>query len=443
MQQCIYTIGTSSASHTYGNVASCLREMIIKYFPENFFTYVYMDSTIAWKNIAEVLGITDREFRKRHYPFLIITPHFDQPSNDDNMFLSGTPLTNTLWQERAGLLRNTLFPVIIDRANEFELCYKLNRDKLEFDVELRLKSQVQQIDVRKNLENQIMWDMPHLRPVALESMIPRSMIEYMAKIGGIDWLESSEDDNKVPATMRFLNAHSKTPITYKIRNSTAVEEFFMYYRTKLLVTFSDLSPESVVKKNSVDEYCALRFRVSVEFNMPGLYALIGTHQKKFHGLKFDAMVHTGTSISELIPIYTYTNLYDRFEMDTCDGYTFYSSTIVQTDKDKRGKDEIIDMREIIPPDHMRVLDRILDDGVPPGTIFRFRLLKNSKELNFNCEIEEVHDCEWSIDWKKRRIIIHKSDPLVTYRIITYANLIMINERFAHDQDIGKKDKPGL
>ena len=403
-----------------------------------------MDSKIAWKNILEVLGNTDREFVKRQYPFLIITPNFAQNTKDDSMFLSGTPLTTTLWQERAGISRNTLFPVIIDRANGFELCYKLNRDRLEFDIEVRLKSVVQQIDVRKDLENKIMWDVPHLRKVALESMIPRSMIEYMAKIAGIDWALSTEDDNKVPATMRYLNAHSKTPITYKIRNSTAVEEFFMYYRTNVLITFSDLSPEAPTKKNAVDEYVPLRFRITADFNMPGLYALIGAHQKKWHGLKFDAVVHTETnSALEMIPIYTYTNLYDRFETDTCDGYSFYSSTIVQSEKENAGKDEVIDMRDIIPPDHMMILNQILDDGIPPGTIFKFRLLKNSKEMNFNCEIEEVHDNEWELDWCCRKIIIHNSNPYVTYRIITYANLVMINERFAYEQDRRKRDKPGL
>ena len=87
--ECILSLGTSSASHTYGNVASSIKEILLRYFTPNFFTYVYIDSKIAWKNIAEVLGNGDVEFKKRHYPFMIITPRFS--TGNDDRFLSNIP----------------------------------------------------------------------------------------------------------------------------------------------------------------------------------------------------------------------------------------------------------------------------------------------------------------------------------------------------------------
>ena len=74
------------------------------------------------------------------------------------------------------------------------------------------------------------------------------------------------------------------------------------------------------------------------------------------------------TFSDLIPLYTYTNLYDRYDVDTMDGFTFYSSTIVQSEEENQGKDEIIPLDEIIPPDHMKVLSTLIQDGVPPETI---------------------------------------------------------------------------
>ena len=448
--ECILSLGTSSASHTYGNVASAVKEILLRYFTPNFFTYVYIDSKIAWKNIAEILGNGDAEFKKRHYPFMIITPRFN--NGNDDRYLANIPLTINMDNTIAGLRRNTLFPLVIDKGNGVELAYRINRDQVEFEVELRLRSLAQQLDVFKNLKNQMLWDRPYLEPTALEAMIPKSMVEYMGKMAGIDITAApktikdsiDESTNQVPLIMRYLNGHSKNPITYKVRNSTSVEEFFLYYKTKLLLTFSDLTLGDASKRNSVDEYYSLTFRVTVDFNLPGIYALVGSHEKKFHGLKFDAVVQSPVGdISDLIPLYTFTNLYDRYDVDTMDGFTFYSSTIVQSEEQNKGKDEIVELEEIIPADHMKVLSTFIQDGIPASTLFRIRLLKNSKDMGTNCDIVESNASEWTVDWELHRIIIHNSDPLMTYRIIVYANMIQLNERFGAMQDKQKKDMAGL
>ena len=136
-------------------------------------------------------------------------------------------------------------------------------------------------------------------------------------------------------------------------------------------------------------------------------------------------------------MYTFTNLYDRYVTDTMDGYTFYSSTIIQTDEENEHKDDSVSIKDLIPPDHMKVLDTFIKDGIPPETLFRFRLLENSRELMTNCETSESND--WDIDWKTETLTIHNSDPMVTYRVIIYANLTMLNTRFAEMQDKTKSD----
>ena len=431
----IYTIGTSSASHTYGNVAAFLKEMLIQYFPKDFFTYVYIDSKIAWKNIHEVLGNGDREFKKRHYPFMIITPRFNE--NDDDVFLANTPLTTNLDNAEAGMLRNTLFPMITDKEHQIELSYKMNRDRIDFTIELRLKTLAQQLDVYKNMKNQMVWNRPFVKRASLESMIPRAMIEYVGKLAGIDIAQEGDKSDQTPLIMRFLNAHSRLPITYKVRNSTSVDEFFAYYETNILLTYSDIRRDAPSKRNSVDDYYPVTFNITAEFNLPGMYALVGSHEKKFHGLKFDALVHSPDNGVDLFPMYTYTNLYDRYAADTMDGFSFYSSTIVQTEEENAKKDDAVTIDELIPFDHLKVLNTFIKDNVPPETLFRFRLLMNSTELGTNCDVRESN--EWEIDWDKRLLIIHNSDPMATYRILIYANMVMLNSRFGEMQDKTKSD----
>ena len=64
-------------------------------------------------------------------------------------------------------------------------------------------------------------------------------------------------------------------------------------------------------------------------------------------------------------------------------------------------------------------------------------------MGTNCDIVESNASEWTVDWELHRIIIHNSDPLMTYRIIVYANMIQLNERFGAMQDKQKKDMAGL
>lgn len=434
----VYTIGTSSASHTYGNVMSCFKLMMDELFPEHFITHTYIDSKLAWKDVTEVLGNSDREFKKRHYPFMIIHPRMD---HDPGRYLYNTPLTKNMDNVEAGLSRNTLFPIVRDLGRHMELAYKINRDVITFEVELRLKSEVQQNDVYKNLENQLLWERPHTKEVSLESMLPKSMVTYVGKIAGIDLGQSTERENLCPLLLRYLNGHAFMPITYKIRNSTAVDEFFMYYTTNLLITYSDLDKPDGTKKGNLDDYYPVTFRVDVEFNLPGLYALLGDHKMQWAGLKFSAMVGNDGDQSgyQMIPMYTFTNLYRNLQMETQDGFKFYSNTVVMVEEKNAGKDEVIDLNDIIPYDHMQILKEFRRNGIPPETLFRIRLLADNRELYCDAPMTDACPCSWEVNWDTMTLTIHYGNPYWTYRIIVYANILQLNEKLLQYQNATKMD----
>lgn len=432
--ECIYTLGTSSTSHTYGNVASFLMEKILSYFPQDYFKYTRIASKIAWRDIRDVLGNENREFKKRHYPFLTITPRFSNMDND--RFGYDIPLTKNMDNLEAGMSRRTLHPVIHDRENRIMLAYKLNRDRLEFDVEIQVESAAQQLDLWKNLQNQMNWDRTYFVPTSLESMIPKSMIEYIGKMSNIDI--TNQQVNTIPIIIRHLNRHSKFPITYKVASATQVDSFFMFYTTKLSLLFTDLQIQDGNKRGMVDESFTISFRVVTEFNLPGMYALIGTDDNKYNGLRFDMMVGCGES-QDIIPFYTVTNLYDRFLTDPHDGFNYYNSAVVRTDEENDGKPDAVDLKSVIEPMHMSVLESYIESGVSPNTLFRFKLLKDSVECPYGTD----DPLSWSIDWKRKTLTIRNSDKFATYRIVAYANMMQINNRAADLYTKLSKDKPGL
>lgn len=440
MPQAIYTTGTSSTSHTYGNVAAFIKNRILSFFPQDFFTYTYISSKIAFKDIKEVLGNGDAEFRKRRYPFMVINPRFSNIEND--RFGYDIPLTKNMDNIEVGIRRNTLHPIIRDYQHRCELRYKLNRDRLEFEIEIRVGTVKQQLDLFKNIQNQMVWDRPHTTNVSLESMIPRSMIEYIGKMAQIDI--NMNDTTNIPIIMRHLNAHSAYPITYKINNSTSIESFFMYYQTRLLMTFTDLQISDGTKKNMADDFYPITFRVVTEFNLPGMYALLGNNDGKFRGMKFDTIVNCGDNNTDMIPMYTITNLYDRYTTDPHDGFTFYTSTIIHTDETKDLEDDFVKLDDIIEPQHMKILNNFIRDGIPLNSIFRMKLLKDDMELPYDEDTEKFPDAlTWKIDWKKRQVNIYRSDKYATYRIIVYANMVSLNEKLIEMHYQNQQDRPSI
>ena len=136
---------------------------------------------------------------------MVITPRFTNLDND--RFGYDIPLTKNMDNIEVGMRRNLLHTIFRDAEHKTELRYKLNRDRLEFEIEIRVGTLKQQLDIFKSLQNQLVWDRPYTSDISLESMIPRAMIEYIGKIGGIDI--TLRDTNNIPTITRFLNAHSR------------------------------------------------------------------------------------------------------------------------------------------------------------------------------------------------------------------------------------------
>lgn len=440
--ECIYTLGTSSASHTYGNVASFLKVTLEEYFPQDYFRAVHMDSKIAWRNISDTLGGGGREFKSRKYPFMIMSPRFSDI--DTSRYLYGTPLTKNLDDVEAGVRRNTLFPVFKDKEKRLEIAYKLNRDIVNFDIEIRVETLSQQIDLYKNLENQLIWERPFMKPASLEAMIPRAMVAYATRLSGIE-ISGEEATGNVPMAIQYLNRHARNPITYKVRSNQGIEEFFLYYNANILTTFSDLNMGDAVKRSSIDQYYSITFRVAMEFNLPGMFALIGDSARPFNGMKFDIKSSADDGLDsplDIIPVYTFTNLYNKYSQGTMDGFQFYSTSVVKTEECNDGKEDSVPFSDLIAPTHLEIIKGYVRDGIAPETLFRFRLLEDVREIPCNVT-REMYQMHWTVDWVREQITIFCPNSTATYRVVIHANMVHINERLSRDMQQNKVDKPHL
>ena len=424
----IFSVASSSTSTTYGNVACSIKELILSKFPYDFFKYVNISSELAFRNIRRQFGRnTNNEFAKRRKPYLVIKPIYSVSSSDQ--FLFDIPLTKNFDNIECGLDKRYLFNIFKDPDNGYNLKFKMNRDKIDFDITITLSTLHAQIDIYKAMLNQFVWERPYVHRTALEVMIPRSMIRQIQELSGI-----GDQESCVPITMNYLNRISNFPITYKMKNVTGRDEYFMYYNHDMIVNFTDLNIEEGNKKNMVDDYYNITFRVSAEFNLPGLFLLEGNSDKLLT-IKADLVdrdVYNDAN-TEFIPLFTLNNFYSRYP-SFIDGYRLYTSSIFNVE-DTRNKRDTLDISPLFEPDIKRVIGENVSFGVRIEPILKIIILKNNEELE--------KDKDWDIDYHNLIVGIMNLDKDATYRILIYLNNIQLNERLVELSEEKKKDMPKL
>lgn len=437
----IYTMASASVSSLYGNVTAAIRELLLSKFPKEYFKYISTSTELGFVNMKRQFGGTNGtiEIRKRRKPYLIIQPVFREPDRDT--FLQEIPLTKNIDDLQYRVDKRYLFDIIKDPKYGYNLKFKLNRDRIEFEVRLVLSTLHQQLDIYKAMVNQMVWERSFTKPTALEAIIPKTMMQHIGKLCKMD---IANDPYMAPVLLEHLNTCSMYPITFKLRNASATDEFYMYYMHNMVITFYDLSLEDGVKKNMVDDHYDITFRVSADFNLPGLYVISGNIEQ----LKHWKVVLTATdsnqsnnqlmgeeSDTEFFPLFTIDNIYSRYPPEKDGMKLMGSARFVCDKKTMKGTSDYIYIDKLFTTDQEKIIKAYTGFRINPDTLVRLIVLKDNEELALNEG--------YKINWQKMEMEILNADSHATYRFIVYINLGKLNEMLATIQHHQSSEKSGL
>lgn len=424
----IYTAASSSSSTTYGNIMTFVKERLTQSFPAGYFKDVYLSSEIAYVNMRRRLGRnTIKEFSKLERPFVTITPQINPPSGD--MYLYDIPLTKNYDNIEYGIDANTLFAIIKNNDDGYTFGYKLNRDQIQFEITITVDTLIQQLDLYKYLVNHFTWERPFTVKGSLEAMIPREIVKQMGLLSNIDI--DNQKSNQIPTILKMMNKYTRYPITYKMRNGTALDEFFMYYNAEILLTYNDLSLEPVSRKGFADDYYQIRFTCVAEFNLPGLFVLSG-HKPKPKELDVDIKVKEHDGYHDLIPLYTISNFFSRYP-STKNGYLYYTSTRFQTECSGNSLTDHLDIDVLFENWQIDIIHRYQSANIPIETLIDPILLKDGEEMKK----------DWNVDWSKMKLTIENANNKSTYCFILYINNNLFSEEKIEDTENTQTDKPRI
>ena len=413
--ECIFSSATSSISHIFGNVAKAMEMHIKSYLPKGFIKDSTVSTRVAYRHFQRSRSKipTGKDIHRKEKPCLIIRPVIEVMGPNDDSFLLGT-----MYTRNDGALigpGNDIQEFLEDKFRGFGTGFRINRYRVSFEFEIDLSTTYASYDLYHYLMNTIPWEIPQYLPTPLESMIPRNILQTIARYIGVD-INKSEN---ISTFLQYLRDRSKYPITYMMRNATSRNEFFIYYMQNMLVTFSDLSVNEADYKGMTEEECKITFRASCEFNVLGSYVLYG---KEGIMKKMQTCIHiddTTASMGSYVPIFTF-NFSDVDKDMVLKGFTQYTNAIIRTDDANDGKDDTFDFRQFLSDEDYQIYLDYLANGNPADLLFTIKLFKERYDLD-----KEV---SWDVDWNKLTVTIHNSDKFASYRFILYVNLNYLNSK---------------
>ena len=391
----------------YGNAISAVQMYLESIMPDGFLKDGSISTTTSFRFFRRYLH-TKKEFEVKRRPFMIIRPiieMYDNATGSD--FLSGTQI---VWhQGTAGGSKLASQKFFSDTTQGIGMGFKINRYKVNFEIVIQTNTYYSALDLYHYLNNTLVFNRSIYIPTSLESLIPKEMLYHVCEIVGIN----IDDKENIPVLTKYLRQHSSYPISYKMRNATSNDEWFLFYPQNIIATFTDLQCEDTTRKNMVEHYTNVGFKIECEFN--AISAYYAWTSRVLHK-KFKLCLHESDA-SAYIPLYTYERTFDDNAYIE-KGYTLYSSNIIKTDKDKEGKDDTFSFLECIPPDLKQVMDQILAAGNDMQLLLIPRLIMNNLDGQF--------ESDFSINWSKYEMTIKQSNPGMTYRFILYINLAYYN-----------------
>ena len=403
----LFFTASTSVSQIYGNAINAVQMYLENSMPSGFLKDRSISTTTSFRFFRRYLH-THKEFESKQRPFMIIRPVVEMFDNvGSNDFLSGTPI---VWHQGAvggsNLGKQNFF---VDNTTGLGMAFRINRYKVNFEVVIQTNTYFSALDIYHYLNNTMVFNRSIYIPTSLESLIPKEMLIHLCEIVGIN----IDDEANIPVLTRYLRKHSSYPISYKMKNSSSTDEYFLFYPQNIIATFTDLQCEDTTRKDMVEHYTNVGFKIECEFNaISSYYAWCrkGTHKK------YKLCLHESDH-SAYIPLYTYERTFEDGDYIE-KGYTLYCSNIIKTDPSLEGKDDVTSILPCIPPDLKVIMDDVLANGNDMQMLLIPRLIMNNIDGEFESDFE--------INWSNYKLTIKDSKPYMTYRFILYLNLAYYN-----------------
>lgn len=400
----------SSISHTFGNVACAVMEYIKgEYFEKDYFQTEHISTKLSNKQLNVYRA--KKDFWKNQKPMLILRPRIDL--DDSSRQFYGSAMANRITNSRSQMEFANMVTMLENKEFGTRLQFIWNKIKVTFDVAIVVETYNEQINKGYMLKNSIDPNNPFPYRTPLEAVIPGSLMAYLA-----DHLGVPRDDTR--ELLYYLNTYAGTPITYKLKNSSGNQEFFMLYDTNIEMITSDITIDDGEGAGMVQDVYTISFTVSAEFYGVGMWYLM---LKNLNPEFLIASTNHDPKVGDtIVPILSIPLKYD---LHLSSGWEIYSTPCYVVDD---VKEDVTDLTQSISRPVANLIKLILNTGMYLSDSFiRFECFKETKRL----EPGKGYKIEIKLDERAENgvtvtITTYDCRPYITYRVFIIINNFAIN-----------------
>lgn len=419
----------TSVTHTFGNVACLAMNYIKQFFPDDFFRAEHISTKIAYRQLD--VFRSRKEFWKNEKPMLILKPRIE--IDDSSVAYYGSAMMDRKFNSLLNVEFANTVPVIVDKQYGVMLRFGWNRFKIYYDIAIVVQTYNEQLNLMYSLKNKMIPLQPFMLPADLEACVPKGIINPIRDHLGIPEGDTAE-------ITRYLNTHGKTPFTYKLKNASGTNEYFMLYHTNVEVVLSEISGDDGETIGMVTDTYTIGLSMSFEFNAPGTwYAFFKDKNPNYICNPSDMELNSSLGNDALVGkrIVPLLSIPLQYDLHLENGWKILQSPTYMVTIDGIGPEfaDITDFSQVIPGSVQNTIKGIVkhnkEHGIPISPYIRFRCFKDTKELPRG-------KTGYEVDLEKFQIITYNCKPKVTYRLFILVNNMAIQSLLPQVTEFNKE-----
>lgn len=412
----------ASIAHTTGNITFIMIEYLKGMFPDNFFKHIHITSKIPYREFLQNENRQNDKFIHKNKPILVVKPRVIM--GDTDIFMAMSRLTRNIEgyvYERTGGWYHKVFR---DNVNDVTLSYLLNRIRVELSCSIIVETEYQQTNLYNKLLNMHNENQIYKINTACECYVPMAFINAISEISGIPIRDP--ETGMVRKFLNYLTSNSNRLFTFKEKNASQKEEFFLYNPINMEYIFTNYSKDDVSKHGDVSDRAIINFIMTSEFNTMGMYKLTTERDDVVQKANTAILMDTNQA-TKIIPFYTPQTI---FRENDKDGYKFFYSNIFFLDKEvPRDEPDVLDISGAYKDSSLKdILAYHKKHGISNNMLFNFYIMKNSELLVGRIKgskLGKPENYDYEVDLEEQKIYIRNKEYNSTYRIIIYVNNLYI------------------
>lgn len=400
-QEIVYDNCIQRTSYNQANIVACFNEWIQSFFDPNYFKFVRIRTQSAYSEFKSFM----KNIYKKEKPFMVIDPRSIEPVEDSLFGQNMINRYNLIDPANDDIGAKLLYSMAIMKDETFELVYRRNRFRFEFDVMIM----EQTMDRQMNTFNKMLMDIRHNSKFLIHRtvplLLPSKYIQNIANLHGMDW--------KSTEFLNYLNSISQYPV---IRRVIPNGQYLFFFQQEMNLQFE---VPNLPSKDSPENSEAIEWGARIVDNfiviadLPSEYLFL---TPKEYMTKYDKSIpEDPESVYYISPIYA-----DMDWPTEIDGYTLTTRLDIMLTSDDIEKEETsMDLLPIIvnetPPEIGNTIEEYVKRMSKIDDLVLVKVYPNGS----------LHEAHYTVD-NAGVLKMTSPEPDKLYTVNIYVNLRTIN-----------------